>query len=93
LFVGQAREIARRLAGAVDDKSRRDLAHTLKGSALAIGAFDVARAAETCETSLAKGESLRLDALEHALMDALEAIATRLASIGDGSPRATPSVL
>lgn len=93
LFVGQAREIARRLAGAVDDKSRRDLAHTLKGSALAIGAFDVARAAETCETSLAKGEALRLDELEHALMDALEAIATRLASIGDGSPRATPSVL
>jgi HPt (histidine-containing phosphotransfer) domain-containing protein len=79
LFVGQARDIARRLAVAGDDKSRRDLAHTLKGSALAIGAFDVARAAETCETMLAKGEALRLDELEHALAVALEAITTRLA--------------
>jgi HPt (histidine-containing phosphotransfer) domain-containing protein len=79
LFVGQARDIARRLAGAGDDKSRRDLAHTLKGSALAIGAFDVARAAETCETTLAKGEALRLDGLERALATTLATIATRLA--------------
>lgn len=79
LFVEQARDIAQRLAVASDDESRRDLVHKLKGSASAIGAFDVARAAEACEAALAKGKELRRDELERALQDALETIAARLA--------------
>jgi HPt (histidine-containing phosphotransfer) domain-containing protein len=79
LFVEQAREITRRLAVASDDKSQRDLVHKLKGSAVAIGAFDVARAAEACEAALAKDEELRLEELQRALNDALETIAAHLA--------------
>lgn len=84
LFAEQARDIAQRLATprtAGDDKTRRDLVHTLKGSSAAIGAFEVTRAAEACEAALATGvdaDAALLAALDHALTDALAAIATRL---------------
>ena len=50
LFATQSREIAERLSSIPDDAAA--LAHTLKGSARAIGAFRVADAALTFETAL-----------------------------------------
>lgn len=50
LFATQSRAIAERLAAIPDDAAA--LAHTLKGSARAIGAFRVADAALTLETAL-----------------------------------------
>jgi HPt (histidine-containing phosphotransfer) domain-containing protein len=55
LFKNQAQQFAKRLAGPSphgDEKWRADLAHTLKGSARAVGAFRVARAAENYETAI-----------------------------------------
>ncbi|MDE2362563.1 MAG: Hpt domain-containing protein [Hyphomicrobiales bacterium] len=51
LFDRQSAQILARLAepGPVDGRWRADLAHTLKGSARAVGAFGVAAAAETYE--------------------------------------------
>lgn len=52
LFDGQAKQFAARLAQPMrrgENKWRADLAHTLKGSARAIGAFDVGRAAQAYE--------------------------------------------
>ncbi|ATQ70367.1 histidine kinase [Methylosinus trichosporium OB3b] len=77
LFVGQARDIVRRLEGAPPDRERRELVHTLKGSAAAIGAVAVARAADACEAALAAGQQADapLDALRRAVADTLPAIA------------------
>jgi HPt (histidine-containing phosphotransfer) domain-containing protein len=83
LFVGQARDTAARLAeaGANETKRRRDLLHTIKGSASAIGAFTLATAAEDCEAAMAEdgsdsaGRFLTLDA---ALRETLEAIAAHM---------------
>jgi HPt (histidine-containing phosphotransfer) domain-containing protein len=77
LFEGQARELVRRLGGALDDRERRELVHTLKGSAAAIGAVAVARAAEACEAALAGGapSDAPLDALRRAVEETLTAIA------------------
>lgn len=51
LFDRQSAQILARLgdAGMSDGRWRADLAHTLKGSAKAVGAFDVAAAAEVYE--------------------------------------------
>lgn len=49
LFVVQARTLVERIGAADDGQARSDLAHTLKGSARAVGAFRVAEAAEACE--------------------------------------------
>jgi HPt (histidine-containing phosphotransfer) domain-containing protein len=49
LFVVQARALVDRLVETGEARQRGDLAHTLKGSARAVGAFRVAQAAETCE--------------------------------------------
>ena len=72
LFLGQAPLTLASLADARTDKAWRDAAHTLKGSARAVGAFSVARAAQHAERS---GHRLlgvaRLEALSH-LADALD---------------------
>lgn len=93
LFDAQARDIAQRLAApslaaqslatpraSGDDKMRRDLVHTLKGSSAAIGAFEVMRAAEACEAALAAGADAAalLATLDRVLVEALAEIAARL---------------
>lgn len=55
LFNGQAGHFAERLrepCGADDARGRIELAHMMKGSASAVGAFGVAQAAETYEAAL-----------------------------------------
>ena len=60
LFDRQSAQIVARLSDPVmpDRRWRADLAHTLKGSARAIGAFGVASAAETYEASCAANDDL-----------------------------------
>ncbi len=55
---------------------RRDLAHTLKGSARAVGAFEVAEAAEELEVALGRpaGTDAALLQLEQAVVRAHRAI-------------------
>lgn len=58
LFDRQARQFANRLCSPFksgETKWRAELAHTLKGSAKAVGAFEVADAAEAYEGSLRAG--------------------------------------
>jgi HPt (histidine-containing phosphotransfer) domain-containing protein len=49
LFTRQAVRLKDRIASAEDDQERRRLAHTLKGAARGIGAFEVASHAEALE--------------------------------------------
>ena len=49
LFEVQAKAIIAQLFEVGDENLRHDLAHTLKGSARAVGAWKVAEAAEACE--------------------------------------------
>ncbi len=59
LFDRQAEKFAARLvepSRPADALSRADLAHTLKGSARAVGAFALGDAAEAYETALRNGE-------------------------------------
>lgn len=49
LFTAQARTILAHLGAAETGRSRMELAHTLKGSARAVGAWRVAEQAEQCE--------------------------------------------
>jgi HPt (histidine-containing phosphotransfer) domain-containing protein len=50
LFQVQARAIFAQLQAVTEAQARLDLAHTLKGSARAVGAWQVAEAAGFCET-------------------------------------------
>src|SRR6202789_990286 len=74
MFSGQAIRLMRELAAPSSD--RRALAHTLKGSAHAIGAFRVAEAAEFLEAVLQQGDdpSEALDELTDAVAGARTAI-------------------
>jgi HPt (histidine-containing phosphotransfer) domain-containing protein len=74
MFASQAIRLMRELAAASSD--RRALAHTLKGSARAIGAFRVAEAAEFLEVVLQQGDdpSAALDELTDAVAGARTAI-------------------
>jgi HPt (histidine-containing phosphotransfer) domain-containing protein len=84
LFQGQALHCAERLAdleGASAAKRGRDLAHTLKGSALAIGAFKLARAAAIYEEAIRAGASdseVERRTLSAAIAEARHAIAPLL---------------
>jgi HPt (histidine-containing phosphotransfer) domain-containing protein len=81
LFERQAQDMARKLAAPAADEDRRDLVHMLKGSAAAIGAVRLARAAERCEAALASGagaENAGLRELDDLLAEAVEAISVRL---------------
>ncbi len=49
LFVVQSRIYLRRLKEAMDERTWREAAHTIKGSARGIGAWGVAKQAETTE--------------------------------------------
>ena len=74
MFSGQAIRLMRELAAPSSD--RRALAHTLKGSAHAIGAFRVAEAAEFLEAVLQQGDdpSEALNELNDAVAGARTAI-------------------
>ena len=77
LFRRQSATVFARLAEAREHKERRDLAHTLKGSARAIGAWRVAAAAEAVE---AAGPAADLGTLGGALAEADAAISHILAA-------------
>ena len=83
LFENQAARITAQLValGAGEAKTRADLAHTLKGSALAIGAGRAARLAQAYETACATGggPGAALDDLLAAMAQVRAAIAGRLA--------------
>ena len=80
LFVRQSEICLARLRGAADQAAWTAAAHSIKGSARAIGAWRVARAAESAE---ALGRPAR-DPAETELLAALEAeIAAAKAFIGD----------
>ena len=51
LFGQQAEGLLMQIADAGDERVRREAAHRLKGAARAVGAFEVARAAEDIETA------------------------------------------
>jgi HPt (histidine-containing phosphotransfer) domain-containing protein len=73
MFAGQAARLIDALA--VLPPEAAELAHTLKGSARAIGAFHVADAAEALEAAIKDGEpSEALAALRHAVAQARTAI-------------------
>lgn len=83
LFDGQSARIVAQLAGKQDAKLRGDLAHTLRGSALAVGASRVARSAQAyealCMTPSRPGAvSAALEALVEAVEEARAAIARLL---------------
>ena len=92
LFERQAAQIVARLAGgapAAGPNARADLAHTLKGSALAVGANRVARAAAEYEqASLPHGDKLpdttgadrQIEALRIAVEEARRAVTGLLAA-------------
>jgi len=63
MFRSQAREMLARIERETDPAVRKDLAHTLKGSARAVGAAGVAQACQSLETELAAGQDPSVAAL------------------------------
>ena len=82
LFCTQATIYLERLRQAGSDKDWKDAAHSLKGSASAIGAWRAAEAAERAEAmsgeALAQGRALRLREIEFAVREAEAYIDTLL---------------
>lgn len=79
LFLRQSQTLAARIRASTDVTQGRDLAHTLKGSASAVGAWKVAEAADCVEQFCRKGGqpgAQALDAMECAVKDACTAIET-----------------
>ena len=73
MFAGQAVRLIEALAGWPADAT--EIAHTLNGSARAIGAFKVAEAAEAFEAALREGEPAEaMAALQQAVVQAGSAI-------------------
>jgi HPt (histidine-containing phosphotransfer) domain-containing protein len=80
LFDEQSARITARLIelGEAEPRARIDLAHTLRGAALAIGAFEAARMAQAYETACAGQARPPLDGLAAAVTRARAAIARLL---------------
>jgi HPt (histidine-containing phosphotransfer) domain-containing protein len=77
MFAGQAVRLIEALAALPSDAA--EIAHTLNGSARAIGAFKVAEAAEAFEAALRDGEpSEAMAALQQAVVQAGSAIEAML---------------
>ncbi|MBC8012575.1 MAG: Hpt domain-containing protein [Methyloceanibacter sp.] len=74
LFCTQSTIYIERLRAARSDKDWKDAAHSLKGSASAIGAWRTAEAAERAEAlsgeALAQGRALRLHEIESSVREA-----------------------
>lgn len=78
LFVVQARSVLAQMQAAPPGRPRLELAHTLKGSARSVGAWQVAAEAEACETLFEATETSWQAALERlsiAVRQAFTAIA------------------
>lgn len=76
LFAGQCRRLLPALAEAERPADERaDLAHTLKGAALGVGAMRVAEASAAVEAGFRAGAATDLQALRAAVADTLEALA------------------
>jgi HPt (histidine-containing phosphotransfer) domain-containing protein len=71
MFVAQSRELASAIRASAGSAVAADIAHRLKGSAGAVGAFRVAEAAAVCESGTT-GQAL--DALDAAVAEAISAI-------------------
>lgn len=83
LFDRQAEQFAARLAApcvAGESGWRADLAHTLKGSARAVGAFGLGAAAEAYESSLRSGDPCA-DALQERLAAAIGTVRAEIAAL------------
>src|SRR3990172_10890076 len=82
LFCTQSTIYIERLRQARSDKDWKDAAHSLKGSASAIGAWRAAEAAERAQAlsgeALAQGRDLRLREIESAVREAETYIGTLL---------------
>lgn len=77
LFVVQTRAVLEQLQEASDQRRRMELAHTLKGSARSVGAWQVAAQAEACESMISASDSswrAGLDQLASSIREALSAI-------------------
>lgn len=77
LFVIQAHSVMERLSTVTDQRHRMELAHTLKGSARAVGAWQVAAQAEACEAMIAAVDAswrVALDALAGSIRIAITTI-------------------
>ncbi|HXG78193.1 MAG TPA: Hpt domain-containing protein [Methyloceanibacter sp.] len=83
LFRSQSAAYLQRLAAATSDREWQEAAHSLKGSARAIGACCVSEAAERAEqlsgAALKQGRSASLQAIEGAIKEANAEIAALLA--------------
>ena len=82
LFAAQAPQTLDWLRTAATPKSWRDAAHTLKGSARAVGAWQVATAAEKAETLGFSELEARRDATA-VLAAALDVVAAYIATLSD----------
>ena len=78
LFVQQGAGLARRIAEAKDATGRGEIAHRLKGSALAVGAVRVGRLAAALETAVAPAEVRALSVDLDRAIDEVERFVTTL---------------
>jgi HPt (histidine-containing phosphotransfer) domain-containing protein len=67
LFAQQCATHLRTIHGSTETQARLDAAHSLKGAARAVGAWQVAEAAEEIEHSLAEADPRRTEAAMDAL--------------------------
>ncbi len=67
LFAQQCATHLRTIHGSADPKARLDAAHSLKGAALAVGAWQVAEAADRIEQGLGQGDKHPTEAAMDAL--------------------------
>lgn len=81
LFADQAPVTLEQLREARSGKAWRDVAHTLKGSARAVGAFEVACRAEKAEALAGSGDAEARQVAVDALSDALLATALYIARL------------
>jgi HPt (histidine-containing phosphotransfer) domain-containing protein len=82
LFSTQSLVYLERLRGAPTDKDWHEAAHSLKGSAVAIGAWRVANAAERAESAIATSWQASIEEIESSLREALGFIDAFLARRG-----------
>ena len=79
IFREQTEVWLRLLDPAAKDCAGRDAAHSLKGSALGVGAFDVAKACEAAESEAHSDEGRRTVLLDH-IRDAVDAALSDIAA-------------
>lgn len=75
LFCDHAPVVLAWLKSASSEKAWREAAHTLKGSALSVGAWEVAREAERAEAASFKGAEEILAAIQAAIEDVRDFLA------------------